>query len=637
MTLVLTQHWSPGATDRHTPEQPDEAGRPGHFDFRVINLGPDPVTVQRLCYASMTRPGLSAQVTGARLSARLANHVALGAPAPFSLAPGAAWEIRISGLTHAPLNHSQGAMAAWLETPDGTALPVRCEGLRSTAPPLPRRDWPGGAPPLPLAVLPWPREVAITAWQAPRPYTPAQGLDPRAFDAVAGLHQRLFPGSAPALSHGGGIAVAAVAGDLCAGGYRLDFTAEAVRLTHADAQGLRHGLVTLAQIAHGALTDARFRLPAAGHIADAPRFGWRGCHIDVARNFRPIGDLHRLADILAWHKMNQLHLHLTDDEAWRLESAAFPDLARIGGTRARGAPLLPQYGDGADGQQGHYSRTAMAALVAHCTHLGIAVTPEIDLPGHAYALMQAVPGLRDPDEPRGSYRSVQGYPDNALNPALARSYAVVETLLEEICALFPGPVVHLGGDEVDDRAWARSPAAQALRAARSLGPGAAPLQALFLRRVQAMLRTRGKIMGGWDECAGGGGVARDGALLFAWRDTARTAALLEQGYRVVATPGQAYYLDMMQASGWAEPGTSWAGAVSPQDSYAFEVTQGLPAGHDGLAGIQACIWSEHLDTRARWNYMVFPRLSAVAEAAWTPPAAKNWPRFCALARLMPQL
>lgn len=626
MTLLLTQHWRPGSTDRTTPEIPDEEGRPGAFAFRVHNLGDAELRIRRLCYASMTRPGKGVRISGAQMTGRLANHVELSADV--TLPPGGTWDILIEGLTHAPLNRSQGAMAAWVDPVDGPPIPVRCEDLRADAPAGPRKDWPAGEITQPLALLPWPAEAAVTEWCDAGPFAPGD-IDPAAFETVAALHHRLFPEDAPALSHAGGIPVDAAVGDARAGGYRLTFGAR-VTLIHADEDGLRHGLVALAQIAHGAQVDPRFRLPAAGQISDAPRFDWRGMHVDVARNFRPLDDLYRMADILAWHRMSHFHLHLTDDEAWRLESRAFPELTRVGAQRTRGTGLPPQYADGLDGQKGHYTVTEMAGLIAHCTNLGIEVVPELDTPGHTHALMQAINGLHDQSEPWDNYRSVQGYPNNALNPALPRTYEVMETLIDEVCALFPSSVIHMGGDEVDPRAWSQSPVAQRLRAQQGLAEGAMPLQSYFMRQMQGLLAARGRRMGGWDECAEGGGVP--GALLFAWRNVDKTRELLAEGYEVIATPGQAYYLDMIQGAGWDEPGTSWAGAVSPRQTYDFEVLD-----DPGVVGVQGCIWSEHLATRSRWNYMVFPRLSAVAEAAWTPPSGKDWSRFCALSRLMPQL
>ena len=384
-------------------------------------------------------------------------------------------------------------------------------------------------------------------------------------------------------------------------------------------------------MAHAARIDARFGMPLSGRIADAPRFAWRGAHLDVARNFRSPAEVARMIDVLAWHRMSHLHWHLTDDEGWRLESRAFPALTEVGAVRGRGRPLPPQFADGPGGQAGFYAVEEVRALVAHGAALGVTLVPEIDTPGHATAMLLGVPDLADPDEPPASYRSIQGHANNALNPGVERTYEVLEAILGEVADLFPSPVLHLGGDEVPEGAWAASPAARRLARREGIA-GAAALQAAFTRRVQAIVGGLGRRMGAWDEAADGVG---PGAVLFAWRTAGRAGELVAAGHDVVATPGQAYYLDMVDREGWDAAGTSWAGPVTPEATYRFE--PGDPEGAGRLLGLQACLWSEHLDSVARLDAMAFPRLSAVAEAAWTPPAAKSWPRFAALAPLMPRL
>ena len=612
----------------------------GGFRFRLHNLGDAELRPAKLCYASMTRLADTVRVTGGRLLTRFANHVEIAAEPGLTLAPGAAWEVAVDGLTHAPTNRTQGAMAAWIEYADGTTIAATVGDLQ---PPTgtrrgPLKAWPEGRTDLPICLLPWPAEIAVTAFADAAPLRPADPADARAFATVAALHRRLFPADPVPLTLDAAPGVRAVAtqpGDLPPGGYRLDF-GETVTLTHGDADGLRHGLIALSQMTHAARTDPRFRVPAAGYILDHPRHAWRGCHLDVARNFMEARRVARVVDILAWHRMTRLHWHLSDDEGWRLPSEAFPDLPRIGGRRGPGGALPPQYADGPEGQSGHYTAADVRALVAQAAELGLTVLPEIDMPGHMTALLAAVPGLRDAGEPWDSYRSIQGYPNNALNPGLERTYEVVETLLDELCTLFPSEVIHVGGDEVDSRSWTQSPAARALAERQGLD-GTMALQAHFLRRVQAMVRDRGRTLGGWDECAEGGGVRPEGAVLFAWRTVETTARLLAEGSDVVATPGQAYYLDMVEAPGWAAAGTSWAGVSTPEACYRFEATEGLPDGPGRLRGVQAAIWTEHIDSTARFNDTVFPRLSAVAEAGWTPAGAKDWQRFAALSRLMPRL
>lgn len=621
LPLRLEQAWEPG--EGH-----------GRLVFRLWNLGPGPVRPERLCYASMTRLGEAARVEGGALVRRFGSHVEVAAPEGLAVAPGEAWTLILSGLTHAPLNRAQGAMAAWIET-EGGPVEAAVGDLRppeATAPPPPPAAPRGEAPP--VALLPWPAEIAVETGAPPALHA-GEGTPPAAVAAVAALHRRLFP-TAPAplsLDPAPGSRAVRARRDpaLPPGGYALDF-GEAVRLAHADADGLRHGLVALAQMGHAARTDPRFGMPRAGRIADAPRFAWRGAHLDVARNLHPPATVARLVDLLAWHRMNRLHWHLTDDEGWRLESRAFPALTEVGARRGRGLPLPPQFADGPGGQAGFYTVAEVRALNARAESLGVALVPEIDLPGHATALLLALPHLRDPDEAPESYRSIQGYANNALNPGLPATYEALEAILGEVADLFASPLLHLGGDEVPEGAWGGSPAALRLAEAEGVS-GSVALQGLFTRRAQAIVEGLGRRAGFWDEAAEGG--AGPGAVLFAWRSAARAAALVAAGHDVVATPGEAYYLDMVDREGWDAAGTAWAGPVSAEATYRFEI--GEPEGPGRLLGLQACLWSEHLDTRERLHAMAFPRLSAVAEAAWTPAEAKRWPRFAALAPLMPGL
>ena len=619
--LRLEQAWEPG---------------PGHgaLVFRLWNLGPRPVRPERLCYASMTRLAEGARAEGGRVARTSGSHVEVEAPRGLAIEPGSAWSLTLRDLTHAPANRSQGAMAAWIETADGP-LEVEVGDLRppegvAAAPPRPAE-----APrPPPFALLPWPARGEVEMGPA-APLHAGPDADRAAVAAAAALHRRLFPTDPAPISLDpapGSRAIATVLDrDLPSEGYVLRFDGDVV-IAHGASGGLRHGLVALAQMAHAARADARFGLPRAGRIADAPRFGWRGAHLDVARNPRTADEIARMIDVLAWHRMSHLHLHLTDDEGWRLESRLFPALAEIGAVRGRGRPLPPQFADGPNGRSGHLTVRDARALVAHAEALGVTLVPEIDVPGHATALLLAVPGLRDPGERPESYRSIQGHPNNALNPGLPRTYEVLEAILGEVAELFPSPVIHLGGDEVPDGAWAMSPAARDL-ARREGVHGATGLQGVFTRRARAIVEALGRRMGGWDECAEGG--AGERAVLFAWRSAGRVGELLAAGRDVVATPGEAYYLDMAAREGWDAAGTSWAGAVTPEATYRFEV--GSPEGPGRLLGLQACLWSEHLDTPNRLAAMAHPRLSAVAEAAWTPAAAKSWPRFAALAPLMPRL
>src|SRR5690606_20652043 len=342
-------------------------------------------------------------------------------------------------------------------------------------------------------------------------------------------------------------------------------------------------------------------------------------------------------DILAWHKLNIFHWHLTDDEAWRLEIKAFPELIEIGSRRGPDEKLLPQLGDGAEPRSGHYTREEVRALIAHAAALHVEVVPEIDIPGHSEAMLASLPYLVDEREAPESYRSVQGYFNNALNPAVPATYEVLGKIFDELVGLFPSEYVHIGGDEVPDGDWLQSPLCRKLMEEQGI-QDTLGLQSFFTRRIKAMLTARGRRLVGWNEVAEGSGVEPDGTLLMAWQNADVGVGLARQGYDVVMTPGQAYYLDMAQGEEWQEPGASWAGTVPPAHTYAYEAESGFPPTlRPKLKGIQACIWTENFISKPYFNRLVFPRLPAIAEAAWTPKEGKDWERFAAVARLSPQL
>jgi hexosaminidase len=620
----------------HLPEPADQNGS---LRLRVYNVGETSVPVERLFYTSLMRPVKGAVVRGGRFVRRFANHVEIAAEADFEIAPGAYWEITVAGLNLTPKNRTFGALSAWVEHKD-TVTDCHVAGLdrpehmeRS-----PVKTWPDPKLEAPICLVPWPAEFAVLGMGPAvmlRPADPAQAAE---FVNLGALHKRLFPASADIVTlgeHTDAVPVRCVLGDCPTDGYHIAFGDE-ITLTHADANGLQHGLVALGQMAHAALSDPRFRFPKSGHISDAPRHEWRGMHLDVSRNFITAEGVARMIDILAWHRMNRLHWHLTDDEAWRLEIEGLPELTEIGSKRAHGTVLPPQFAEGSKGQSGYYTADQVRNLVAHGQSLGVEIMPEIDLPGHCTALLAALPHLADPDETAESYHSVQGYPNNAINPGIPETWPVLEKIFAAVAELFPYAYLHLGGDEVDADSWSTSPKARAWAAQKHVQAGAATIQSAFMRDCQDMLSQHNRKLGGWDECADGGGVDTT-ALLFAWRSREKIAALMEDGYHVVATPGQHYYLDMAQGTGWDNPGLTWAGISPLQDAYEYEADLGLPSDKGKLVGLQACMWSELIDGAPRFNYMAFPRLSAVAEAAWTPSEEKDWPRFATLSRLMPHL
>lgn len=619
----------------------------GTLTVTLHNLSDQPLSGFRLSFTSITRvaPGAPAP-ENAVFVRRDANYHEFAPPAGLTVPPGGAWTFRATGLNRAPLHRLDCVKTAYLTLADGRHVDAAVGDLAlgTEAPEAPPARLPEGRLTEPFAILPWPARIELRPGEAPLALIPAEGTareDLLALADAGALHRRLFGAARAAVSlspvPGGRAVEFGRDAGLASGAYRLAF-APTIRLESSDADGRRHGLVALLHLLHGATENGEvFRFPASGVIEDAPRHGWRACHLDVSRHFWPKGDVLRFLDILAWYRMNVFHWHLTDDEAWRFEVRAFPELTAVGATRGADARLLPQLGDPAGSRTDFYTQAELREVVAHAARLGIEVVPEIETPGHATAILAALPRLVDPDEPAESYHSVQGYPNNALNPAIEATYEVLATILDEMVEIFPSPRIHIGGDEVADNSWLASPLARALMEREGLA-GTFELQAYFLRRLKQMLTERNRVLVGWNEVAHGGGVSPEATILMAWQSSEVGVALAREGYDVVMTPGQAYYLDMAQSPAWLEPGAGWAGSSTPAQTYAYEADEGFPEElRAKVRGVQACIWCEHFHDRQYFNDLVFPRLAAVAEAAWTPPKAKDWLRFAVQARRHPIL
>ncbi len=659
--FTLESHWKPADGDR-----------PAEYRLRLTNRSGAALTGFSLCFTGPARLAPQDEVEGATLIRRLSNFTELAPPAGLTLAPGAVWQATARHLSY-PLRHwSDGATAAYLTLADGTTCPVEVTATRKAGQNGAnlrgaRRFAVPARPPVSLSLLPWPSHVAV---EGTRPTPPGFAIDATDAGAIAAaaafcaLARDLFPTEAlcrPAAE--GGVALATGRDDsLGPEAYRLTFSPGTILAEAATTTGFLYAFITLGQALRGARAHpGAFSLPLTGVIEDGPRMGWRGCHLDVARQFYTTDEVSRFLSLMAWNKLNRFHWHLTDDEAWRIEIKAYPALTEVGAWRGHGLPVPPLLGSGPGRTGGYYSQDAVRSIVARAASLGIETLPEIDIPGHSFAMLAALPALRDPGE-GGTYASVQGFPNNCLNPAVPETYVVLGRIFDELAGLFPAKIIHIGADEVPLAAWSGSPMALArlgelagadaagAHAARkgSLGnhggadaiegSGAAVLQGAFLGRVQGMLAERGCVTGGWEEAAHGDVIDKAASYLVGWRDVAVSGKLAAQGYPIVVSPGQAYYLDMSQAPDWEEPGAGWAGWSGPRETYDFDPTAGWTA--DQLAnfmGIQACIWSEPMTDRALFDRLVFPRLSAIAETAWTPAAAKSWDRFAAIAGLMPIL
>ncbi|WP_374774225.1 beta-N-acetylhexosaminidase [Streptomyces sp. NBC_01310] len=419
--------------------------------------------------------------------------------------------------------------------------------------------------------------------------------------------------------------------DLGPESYLIDIGPDGVELTGASATGLFWSAQTLRQLLG---PDAHRRAPATGRpqgppawslphgtIADGPRFGWRGMMLDVARHFMPKDGVLRYIDLLAAHKLNVLHLHLTDDQGWRIEIKRHPRLTEVGAWRARsrrGHRASPLWNETPHG--GFYTQDDIREIVAYAAERHVRVVPEIDLPGHSQAAIAAYPELGNADVVDTAALGVWddwGISENVLAPteAVLRFY---EGVFEELLELFPAdvsPFVHVGGDECPKAQWKASPAAQ--ERIRELGvDGEDGLQSWFVRHFDGWLAERGRRLIGWDEILEGG--LAPGAAVSSWRGYAGGIAAAEAGHDVVMCPEQQVYLDHRQAAGGDEPMP--IGYVrSLEDVYRFEpVPPNLsPEAAAHVLGAQANVWTEVMENQDRVDYQVFPRLAAFAEVVWS--------------------
>lgn len=637
ITFTLTSLYTPG-----------QNGGFGAYDITLTNIGTETVSNFTLGFSGPAGIGRGASLVGGTIVDQLASWCEIAPPRDFALAPGASWTVSVPELKEFPLRHwTDGVVTAAVIHADRSLSIVGVTSTRSRANDRPLRK---GVPvaevpvpaPAPFAITPWPNGMAATGRRsAPDGFallaqTPVAEAAASAFGELAAT---LFPGEGlvrPA--HEGGYPVTLIEEPgHGAEAYSIGFSAHAASVSASSQTGLLYGLVTLAQMARGARRHPQsFSFPDGGTITDAPAFEWRGAHLDVARQFYASAEVEQFLAIMAWSKLNRFHWHLSEDEAWRIEIEAYPELTARGAFRGYGLPIPPLFGSSIHPSGGYYDKATVRALVARGAQWGIEVFPEIDVPGHSYALLAALPQLKDPGE-NGLYHSVQSYPNNCINPAVEAVYPVLETILGELCDLFPSRYFHLGADEVPEEAWMSSPKAQALLAQLG-GSGPHELQAYFLQKLQAFLSARGKITGAWEEAAHGGGIDKSQSYLVGWRAVESNQKLAAAGYDVVVSPGQAYYLDMAYSADFDEPGAGWAGHSTPENTYGFVPDAGWSAAEKAhLKGVQACIWSEPMTDHAVFDRLVFPRLSAIAETGWTASANKSWPRFAAAAGLMPSL
>lgn len=420
--------------------------------------------------------------------------------------------------------------------------------------------------------------------------------------------------------------------------YRLEVTERGIRMYASEASGFFYAFQTLrlllpADIESPTLANQEWKVPVV-EIKDEPRFGYRSMMLDVARCFIPKEEVLRIVDCMAMLKLNTLHLHLSDDTGWRLEIKKYPRLTQVGAWRVdRGNQPFYDRRNQQEGEKatwgGFYTQEDMAEIVAYAMDRRITVIPEIDVPAHSCAALAAYPELACPVV-KDKITVLPGL--GGRNPEMIycagneKVFAFLQDVIDELLQLFPSPYINMGGDEATKTYWKVCPLCQKRMQEEHLKE-VEDLQGYFMGRLNDYIRSKGRILMGWDELTNSH--LPEGAVILGWQGLGNAALkAADKGLDFVMTPARILYLIRYQGPQWFEPLT-YFGNNAMRGVYDYEPVQAdwKPEYEKHLLGVQASMWTEFCSTAEDVTYMVFPRLAALAEVAWSPKGTKNWEHF----------
>jgi len=435
------------------------------------------------------------------------------------------------------------------------------------------------------------------------------------------------------------------------GSYAMGIDAKGVTISSNNEEGIFYGIQTLIQLlpvpdttkpSPESTTKSQadgLRVPFIS-INDAPRFAYRGMHLDVARHFFPVSFVKKYIDYIALHKMNYFHWHLTDDQGWRIEIKKYPRLTSVGGYR-NGSIIGHHPGTGSDNEPygGFYTQEQIKEVVQYAAKRYITVVPEIELPGHASAAIAAYPQLSCfPDTPTvipgpastaGNQQSIKkvqetwGVFEDVFCPS-EYTFSFLQDVLDEVITLFPSKYIHIGGDECPKDAWKKSAYCQSLIQQFKLKDEHG-LQSYFIGRIEKHVNSKGRRIIGWDEILEGG-LAPD-ATVMSWRGEEGGIAAAKEAHDVIMTPGSHVYFDHSQTKN--DDSLTFGGYTTIQKVYSYEpVPKALNASQSKhILGAQANLWTEYITSAAKVEYQLFPRMSALSEVLWSPAATRDWTKF----------
>lgn len=425
-------------------------------------------------------------------------------------------------------------------------------------------------------------------------------------------------------------------------GYHLEVSSKGINLKATNAAGIFYGVQTLLQLfpkeieSKSSIKNANWKIPFV-KIEDHPRFGWRGVMLDVVRHWFNKEQVKDFIDDMVRFKFNMLHLHLSDDQGWRIEIKSLPKLTEVGAWRAdrvgRWGDFSKPTPDEPKTYGGFYTQADMKEIIQYAQDKFVTIIPEIDVPGHSLAAVASYPELTCTTDSTYQVNAGErfmiwpgngtfyGTLDNTLCPANEKVYEFLDKVFTEIAALFPYEYIHMGGDECYKGFWEKSAAVKELMQREGL-KDMHEVQSYFVKRVQKIINSKGKKMMGWDEIMEGG--LASGASVMSWQGMKGGTAAAKAKHHVVMSPNDFAYVDLYQGDPIAEPPTY--SKVLLKKSYQFDP---LPPGVDSqyILGGQANLWAERLHTVRHMQYMLWPRTLAIAESVWSPKEKKDWPDF----------
>lgn len=416
--------------------------------------------------------------------------------------------------------------------------------------------------------------------------------------------------------------------------YSLVVAPRQITIESSEARGIFYGLQTLRQLMPEQIEHRNYTMVPGGtqwsipavEINDEPRFGYRGMHLDVGRHFMPVDFVKRYIDLLAMHKMNTFHWHLTEDQGWRIEIKQYPRLTEVGAWRD--STIIGHHNGNLGYDQrrygGYYTQEQIREVVQYAADRFITVIPEIEMPGHASAALAAYPELGCHDGPY-HVKNNWGIHDDIFCPK-EETFTFLENVLTEVMNLFPSTFIHVGGDEAPKRQWEESDLAQDVIAREGL-ESEEELQSYFIQRIARFLEENGRRLVGWDEILEGG--LAQGATVMSWRGEEGGIEAATMGHDAIMTPTSYAYFDYYQSEDHAAEPLNIGGYLPLERVYSYEpIPEELePEYHHHILGAQGNVWTEYMQTPEKVEYMAFPRVLAMAEVVWSPSERRNWDEF----------